>query len=577
MNANYKELVAFGPMLRLPLCIGLVCAVSSFAGVVHAEAPNALGEVSQRVAEKPRRDRPNIVLIVADDMGYSDLGSFGGEIATPNLDRLSEEGLRGTDFYVSPTCSPTRAMLMSGVDNHIAGLGNMAELTEENQQSEPGYEGYLNERVVSVATVLRDSGYHTYMAGKWHLGFERTQWPAARGFERDLAMLAGGTFTYWDPSVSWLPTLDPMKFTRNGELLDELPPDFYSTRAYTDSIIENIDEQRGDGNPFFAFVSYQAPHTPLGLPDGWLERYRGRYDLGYDELRAGRLKRMKEIGLIDDGVAVPDSSTAPWTTLPIEQRKQSARAMEIYAGIVENMDFHVGRLLDHLEETGVRDNTLVIFFSDNGAEGNDQVEYINARPLYSFFFNLFFDNAYTNLGRHLSWTEVGPGWAHASMVPFRGFKGSMAEGGIRSPLIVAGPGVTAGSETAELMHVMDVAPTLLQVAGATQPTSTGGRNVAAHQGRSWWPIISQDEITLRDADDWLGFELLGGRAIRQGDWKLLSLPEPKGDGLWQLFRLTDDPSEEIDLSAKFPEKKRELIKLWAEYERENGVVMSTQN
>ena len=552
---------------------GLACFALIFATIVEAGAPPGSAKAAPGIDESASRRRPNILVIVADDMGYSDLGSFGGEIATPRLDQLAAEGLQATRFYVGPTCSPTRAMLMSGVDNHLSGLGNMAETMGDDQRGQPGYEGYLNERVISFAKILGDSGYHTYFAGKWHLGVEPPQWPAARGFERDLAMLAGGTFTYWNPMVSWLPTLDPMKFTRNGESLEQLPAGFYSTEAYTEAIIDNIDEKRGDGKPFFALVSYQAPHTPLGLPEDWLDRARGRYEEGYDRLRDRRLSRMKEIGLVEEDATLPGSNAAPWATLSDAEKRKSARAMEVYAGIIENMDFHIGRLLDSLKEMDLYEDTLVIFFSDNGAEGNDQAAYINARMLYAFFFNLFFDNRTENLGRHLSWTEVGPGWAQVSMVPFREFKGSVAEGGIRSPLIVAGPGVRAGTKTAELMHVMDVAPTLLQVAGTSQPKMKEGRPVVPHQGRSWLPLLSGTRKTVRDVDGWLGFEFMDGRAIRQGDWKLLSLPRPGGDGQWRLFRLKDDPSEERDLSATHPAKKLELIELWGRYVRENGVLI----
>jgi arylsulfatase A-like enzyme len=243
------------------------------------------------------QDRPNILLIVADDLAYTDLGSYGGEINTPDLDELAQEGVRFTDFYVAPTCSITRSMLLSGTDNHVAGLGTMSSFIAPNQAGKPGYEGVLNKRVVSVASLLRDNGYHTYMAGKWHLGLEPDQYPHARGFERDFSTLVGGGSHFNDRwNIEW--QIPIMPYTEDGKLVEELPRDFYSTKAYTDKTLQFMKDNQGDGKPFFAYMAFTAPHGPLHLPNNWLRRYKGRYDEGWDAIRARRLARARKLGIV---------------------------------------------------------------------------------------------------------------------------------------------------------------------------------------------------------------------------------------------------------------------------------------
>ncbi|MEZ6141765.1 MAG: sulfatase-like hydrolase/transferase [Zavarzinella sp.] len=256
----------------------------------------AFGPCPSLSAVEPK-SKPNILLIVADDMGYSDLGCYGSEIKTPNIDALAKQGLRATNFYVSPTCSPTRAMLLTGADNHVAGLGTMAEWIGPMQQGKPGYEGHLNTRVKTVADLLRDGGYRTWMAAKWHLGEKPEQWPSKRGFDRDFALLEGAG-SHWSDMLGLLPSEPKVHYTRNGKLLEELPDDFYSSKYFTDFIIECIDENNSDGKPFFAYLGYQAPHGPLAVPAEWRDKYKGRYDKGYDAIRAERLERQKKLGIV---------------------------------------------------------------------------------------------------------------------------------------------------------------------------------------------------------------------------------------------------------------------------------------
>jgi arylsulfatase len=525
--------------------------------------------------------RPNIVMIVADDLGYSDLGMFGGEIRTPNLDALARSGVRCTNFYTGPSCSPTRAMLLSGTDSHVAGLGNMDEWMAPNQSGVPGYEGVLNQQVTSFVNLLRDGGYHTYMVGKWHLGKQPDQIPRARGFERDFSLLDGAG-SYFD--MTGLGASSPRSiFTEDGEYLRELPSDYYATKTYTDKMISFIEAQRGDGKPFFAYVSHQAPHDPYHLPDDWLRKYAGRYDIGWDELRKQRLARMKELGIVG-----PEANLAErlwyvpiWSDLAPASRARIGRKMELYAGLVENLDHHVGRLVDYLKQIGEYDNTLFVFFADNGAEGSDLAEMIAGTPgtRDHLFYVMNWSQTHPNAwGRPGSYVSYGPGWAQVSMTPFRQHKGWLAEGGMHAPLVVAGAGVRrpAGSIERGLMHVMDIAPTLLEVAGVPLPTTYQDRPVQRLQGRSWVPMLAGTAASPRTEKDWLGWELWNSRAIRQGDWKLLWQPKPMGDETWALYNLATDPGERVDLAAKEPQRVQQMVALWDEYVKTNNVILPTR-
>ena len=524
--------------------------------------------------------KPNILLIVADDMGYSDLGSYGGEIKTPNLDALAARGLRATNFYVAATCSPTRSMLLSGADNHVAGMGNMAEFLGPKQKGRPGYEGHLNDRVVSVASLLRDVGYHTYMAGKWHLGEEPSQWPAAKGFERDFTLLQGGG-SNWSDMLYPNPAHPHLTFTRNGKLVDKLPEDYFSSAAYSDFIIQSTEEHKNDGKPFFAYLSFQAVHSPFAAPDDWLELYKGQYDEGYDALRTKRLARMKEMGLIGKDVSpFPRLPNIPaWNTLTPEQQKLSARKMEIYAAMLANMDYHIGRVLEHLKAIGKLENTVVIFFSDNGAEAVELEQLVEKAfsPEAKEWMKKTFDTRPESWGRKGSIVDYGAAWAQVGSVPFRFFKAYVSEGGIRSPLIIAGLGVQqSGVVNQAVLHVTDIVPTLLDLAGVAHPSTKQGSKLAPLLGKSLRPLLAGGVQAVRTDKDWLGWELFGNRAIRQGDWKLVYLLKAAGGGTgdWQLYNLRDDPAELRDVSKANPGKRSELLTLWERYVKENGVLVT---
>jgi arylsulfatase A-like enzyme len=536
----------------------------------------ALGGCRSTLLPEASRKQPNILLIVADDLGYSDLGCYGSEIPTPRLDELAEVGVRATDFYVAPRGAPTRAMLLTGVDNHVAGFSGR-RMRAWDQEGEPAQEGVLSSRVVTVASLLRNAGYYTVMAGKWELGTTPGALPHARGFERSF-VLHDPTASHWADMKSAVPGRERAFYTRDGEVVERLPEHHFSTEAFTDFVIGGIEEGT-DGHPFFAYLSLQAPHGPLAAPDDWRDRFAGHYDDGFDRIREVRLLRMKRKQLVREEVRpYPGIPTVPeWSELSDEQKEEQSRRMEIYAAMVANLDFHVGRLFDFLRETGRYDDTLIVFLSDNGAEPADRGPTGMDPRDSDWYAQQFPDTRQENLGQPGSFVEYGPGWAQVSTVPFRLFKGTQAEGGIRSPLIVAGPGVRRSARftrpriSRAVLHVTDLAPTFLELAGVEHPKTWQGRSVAPLRGRSLVDHLAGAFRARKGPHDSLGFGYAGSRALRRGRWKLVWMPPPFGADKWRLYRLDHDPSELWDKSAGHPEQVAELSALWERYARENGV------
>ncbi|MEM9533129.1 MAG: arylsulfatase [Pseudomonadota bacterium] len=523
--------------------------------------------------------RPNLLLIVADDMGFSDLGSFGGEIATPNLDELALGGVRLTNFQAAPMCSPSRAMLLTGVDPHKAGFGNMLEELSPNQQGQPGYEGYLTDNVVTVATLLRDAGYRTYLSGKWHLSRKGRSLASDRGFERTFALNSGGASHFADMRPAYAPSPDiKADYVQDGQQLTALPDTFeYSSQFYADQMIRYLGDGGEGDAPFFALLSFTAPHWPLQAPRDAITRYAGRYNAGYDELLAERLARMKTLGLVPENhVPVPRPPKGqPWSTLSDEQRAVEARAMEVYAAMIDEMDRHTGRVLDHLRSTGRLDNTVVVFLSDNGAEGHDLDETWpgDLFPKIRQTIDESFDFSFAAMGHPGSYTLYGPNWARAAAPTFRLHKGFPTEGGTRTAAFAYYPqAFPAGRISDALVSIKDIPVTLLTLAGVEAPAGEyAGREVEPMTGTSIVPLLTADTSQLPERT--LGLELMGKRAIRQGPWKLVHMPPPYGSDEWQLFDLTSDPGETRDLAAARPEVLTRMKSLWEVYATENGVII----
>ncbi len=517
------------------------------------------GWASQSVAQ----DRPNILLIVADDMGYTDLGVYGGEISTPNIDALAGEGILFTGFHTAPSCAPTRAMLLSGNNNHVAGMGKQYGFFDEHIAL-PGYEGHLSDRVAPMPRLLRDAGYHTYSAGKWHLGTAPEHSARAAGFERHFNMSHGAAAHYHSLGMS----PGGSHYREDGE--EAFYPDGeYSTELFTDRLIEYIESNRGDGQPFFAYAAYTSPHWPLQVPDDYLNLYRGDYDEGYDMLRERRFEAAKRAGVIPEWAAPPQRNPAitPWDELSAEQKRRESRKMELYAAMLQNFDFHVGRLLNYLKDSGLYDNTLIVFMSDNGAAGND---FYHVGP-YVDYIREHYDNSYENMGKPTSFVSYGPQWAEAGSAPFHRYKNFTREGGMAASMIVAGRAVDrAGVINDSYVTVMDLAPTFLEVADAEYPDDPG---LYPMIGESMVNVLAGNSHAVHDEDYTTILYLEGHAYLRQGDWKLVNLDPPFSEADFELFNITDDPGETTNLRGREPERYAAMLALWDTKRNELGILL----
>jgi arylsulfatase len=514
--------------------------------------------------------RPNFLLVVVDDMGYTDLSSFGGEIDTPNIDALADKGVRFTDFHVSVSCSPTRSMLMSGTDNHLAGLGTMGELILPWQQGKPGYEGHINDRVVTLPEVLHDGGYHTYMAGKWHLGHKKGDLPYDRGFEKSYSLMNGGASHFND--MNPLFESDVIVYTKNGQQIDTLPGDFFSSRSYADFLMNSIRENRGDGKPFLAYLSFAAPHDPMHVPEPWRTKYKGQYAEGYEALRNKRVEGAKKAGVFPANVDASGrhAMVKPWSSLTEEEKAWQQAQMEVFAGMVDNLDYHLGRVVQFLKDIGEYDNTVIILFSDNGSNPWDSEEYPGNRE---GDFLKQFDNSTDNIGNRNSHSAYGIGWAQAGSGPLDLFKMAVGEGGIRSPLIVSGPGIKGdGGFNRNFSYVTDIMPTMLEMAKIDHPLQFKGKEVLPIRGHSMTESLNNSKKSIYSADEYVGGEMFGGRWLRKGDYKAILVPKPYGNEQWRLFNVVKDPGETNDLAKQKPKLLKELQQAWDQYADETGVV-----
>jgi arylsulfatase len=516
---------------------------------------------SKEPAVAAGEDRPNFIIVLLDDTGFADLGAYGSEVATPNIDRLAAEGVQFTNYHTAATCSPTRSMLLTGVDNHLTGMGNMIEIMADNQWDQPGYEGYMSDAVVTVATLLEDAGYHTYMTGKWHLGKTKDSLPAARGFERSIALMESGADN-WEKKT-YLPMYDYVHFYEDYEETD-LPEDFFSTDYYFDRLEEYIEKDREDGKPFFAYVSLQAQHYPHQAPQEYIDKYMGKYDDGWEELRRRRYERQVELGLMPAGLELPPNPAAPaWDSLSAEERRTQAKKMAVYAAMLENVDANVGRMLAYLEQIGEADDTVIIIKSDNGADNNEQDR------AFADWYAANFDLSYERMGLKGTYMNYGPGWAGASSTPLFLFKGSASEGGMRVPFIVSGPGIQRGVQTDAFAYVSDITPTLLEMAGVSRPSgSYDGRDVHPITGKSMVSFLTGKTDRVHGPDDPVAYELAGSAAIFRGDYKLTRNNPPFGDKKWRLFEISADPLERNDLSKDEPKVFAELAAAYESYSKD---------
>ena len=505
---------------------------------------------------------PNILLIIADDLGYADLGYMGSRIQTPNIDALANSGVVFSRFHASPMCAPTRAMLYSGNNNHIAGMGR--QFPNEFMRSKvPGFEEQLSDRVAPFPRLLQDAGYRTYIAGKWHLGNSVESSPVRAGFDRSF-VLTNGAANHWDETGF---SEAGSTYREDGEVVT-YPSGRYSTTLYTEKLLEYIESGRQEAAPFLAVAAYTSPHWPLQLPDGEADLYAGQFDAGYDRLREDNIETLKALGYIPETAAAPErpDEYPLWIDLSAEQRRKESRKMELYAAMVDNLDRHVGKLLDYLQSEGLRENTLVIFMSDNGAASAD---FYNRGP-YVTFVREHYDNSLANMGRPTSFVSYGQPWAEASSAPFRRHKWYTTQGGMVSPMLMHGAMLKRRGVSADYVTVMDIAPTLLEFAGASYPEAKGLRPML---GASMVDFLHNKEDTVHGPDHETVLFHRGYGMARKGRWKIVSQVKPFDESVLELYDVVDDPGETRNLRDSEPEMFEELLQLWRSKRLEYGVIL----
>lgn len=514
-------------------------------------------------------NRPNIVFLLADDLGYTDIAPYGSEVKTPALSKLAEAGIRFTNYHTAANCAPSRAMLLTGVSNHLAGVPNIPEMLAPEQMVHENYQGVLGDNVVTIATLLEGSGYHTYMAGKWHLGAEPGKLPGQRGFERTVALMDSGADN-WEQRP-YLPIYDEANWFADGKRF-ELPDDFYSSRFLIDKTIEFIDNNLDDGKPFFAYVPFQAVHIPVQAPQEYIDRYMGVYDEGWDQLRQTRHDRAVELGILPEAVAMNRmSTTADWETLSPDRKRYEAKRMAVYAGMIEAMDANIARLVAYLESRGQIDNTIFVFTSDNGAEGS------GAQDPTAFPGNILlssaYDTDYETLGLKGSFNSISPGFTSAAVSPLSYYKFYVGEGGLRVPLIISGGPVSdPPTQTAAFAWATDIAATILGFARVDTPNGRyAGKPVLPITGKDLSPILRGEVEGVYEETDTVGYELTGHSALFRGDYKLVRNLQPLGDGDWRLYNIVRDPGEVEDLKAEMPDRLQTMLADYALFEEENGV------
>lgn len=523
--------------------------VSSTLGAAAAcTIPNAI----QANPSKP----PNILLILVDDMGFSDLGCYGGEIHTPNLDRLAQNGIRYTQFYNAARCCPTRASLLTGQYPHQAGVGRM-----DSHAGSPAYQGYLNRQSVTLAEVLQPAGYRTYHAGKWHVGREKGQWPLDRGFEKYFGLINGASnfynnIYYRNPEErqTFLLHDEPWPVPATTEAMWKNNEGFYVTDAFTDYAINFLDEhqQKSAQDPFFLYLAYTAPHWPLHAFPEDIQKYKGKFSAGWDELRRRRYERQLEMGLIDETtqLAPLDDQVPAWDDADQSVRDEFEVEMELYAAMIDRVDQNLGRVIQQLQEMGEYENTLILFLSDNGG--------CHTTPS--------FDHLQGTPGGPNSFPCYGYMGAELSNTPFRKYKQFIHEGGIATPMIAHCPNLIDGQRLDHQPgHVIDIMPTLVDLCGAEYPTEYQGHEIQPMRGVSLTPTFEGEPIRREDPLYW---EHVYNRGVRIGDWKLVAA---KPDLDWELYNMKNDRSELNDLSDRYPEKKQQLIATYMDWAQRNQV------
>ncbi|WP_346854832.1 arylsulfatase [uncultured Draconibacterium sp.] len=517
---------------------------------------NCAGE--KRNTEEPEPNRPNIILILSDDMGYSDLGCYGGEVETPNLDALAANGLRFTQFYNGARCCPTRASLMTGCYPHQTGIGHMTNTPNNLTQHDlgiPEYRGFLNKNCVTIAEVLKDAGYSTLMTGKWHLGIsDQSKWPLQRGFDKFYGLIPGAS-NFFKPEF-------PRGITFMNDTISVTDEDYYTTDAFTDYAIQFIDEakQTDEEKPFFLYLAYTAPHWPLNAPHEDVQKYKGTYMEGWTKLRETRYAKMQEMGIVDQEWDLSPQDWREWDFLSDEKKKEMDLRRAVYSAQVDRMDQNIGKLVDHLKEQNILDNTLIVFLNDNGAcaEGGE----LGGGPA---------EQLDTKEGYFLSY---GGAWANASNTPYREYKHWVHEGGIGTPFIVHYPKVIPkekhGQLVSEYGFLPDLMATFVDVAQTSYPKEYNGNAIVPTAGKSLVPLFEGDNTPVHSEP--IFWEHEGNKAVRLGKYKLVSKWSKKNETQWELYNIETDRSEMHDLAFTETEKVTEMAALYNTWASENHVL-----
>ena len=519
---------------------------------------------SNIVAQNDSAVQPNIVLILVDDAGLMDLGAFGGEAATPNIDALAQRGMMFTNYHSSPVCAPSRAMLLTGSDSHLTGVPNIPEFLSEDQQQLPGYQGILNDKVKTVATRLKDVGYNTYITGKWHLGHTETTLPSKRGFDRTFILDASGADNY--EAKGYLPIKATAQWHQDGKPVP-LPEDFYSSKSYVDKMMEFMDEAENKDKPFFAYFPFQAVHIPVQAPKEFVAKYRDLYKDGWLALRKQRFEKAKKLGIIPENATLGDMHPAlrQWEGLPEADKQEAVNDMAVHAAMLEAMDYHIGRYVKYLKEKGLYDNTVFVVTSDNGPEGGHPT--IDSR--FARWMNWQgYHRDEKRLGEKGYYGVIGTEFASATASPFAFFKTYTGEGGLRVPMIMAGKNIPQGQNSAFTM-VTDVVPTLLEMVGVDL---TNLQSEVPITGKSLNPLLNGETDRIYATNEPVGIESAGSSALFKGDWKVVRNAKPHGDLIWRLYNITVDPGETNDLSKQEPQLFAELISDYAAYTKKYGVI-----
>ena len=513
---------------------------------------------NQQVENSNVHSRPNIILILSDDMGYSDLGCFGGEVETPNLDGLAQNGLRFTQFYNGARCCPTRASLISGCYPHQVGIGHMTNTPNNFTQHDlgiPEYRGFLNRNSLTIAEVLKDADYSTLMAGKWHLGIsDQSKWPLQRGFDKFYGIIPGAS-NFFKPTY-------PRGITYMNDTISVSDEDYYTTDAFTENAIKFIEESKKENaaKPFFLYLAYTAPHWPLNAPQEVVGKYKGKYMAGWTKLRETRFARMKEMGIIDENWELSGQDSREWDSLSEEKKKEMDTRRAIYSAMVEQMDRNIGKLITFLKNEKELDNTLIIFLNDNGAcaEGGE----LGGGPA---------EQLETKEGYFLSY---GGAWANASNTPYREYKHWVHEGGIGTPFIVHWPGVIPEDKQGQLISeygfLPDIMATFIEAANTKYPEEYKGNKIVPTSGKSLIPLFKGENKRIHTEPSFWEHE--GNKAVRLGKYKLVSKWNPKIETAWELYDLEKDRTEMNDLAKSLPEKVAEMDKMYQDWARENHVL-----